>query len=1171
MESVTTLLTDLRKRDVRVWLDQGRLRLSAPKGGLSPSLQAQLTERKAEIISFLERSQRPVSVVPDLRPIARTGRMPLSFSQERLWFLNQFDPASPSYNIIFNIPLSGAIGIPLIEQVLSEIVRRHETLRTTFDLADGQPVAVIHPPAPMHVRVIDLSGVPQGEREREALRIRKEEAATGFDLAKGPLFRGVLFRLGPQQHDLLLTKHHIISDGWSLALLVDEFRTLARAFAAGEPSPLPELPVQYVDYATWQREWLSGPALEQALGFWKKQLGGRLPILELPTDRPRPPVQTFNGALQMFALPKRLTDGLNALCREEGATQFMALLAVYKLLLSRYSGQEDILVGTTNGSRSRVEVEKLIGFFINTLVLRTDLSGSLTFRQLLRRVSAVVLEALAHQDMPFEKLVEALAPQRDLSHSPLFQAFFILQNSPLGDLTKAAAEHIERTRDDAAEADKTRDDIWDTHVVATGAGHRLVVETGTAKFDLTLFAVDSGRGLTGNFEYNTDLFDHGTIGRMLDYFESLLQAVVDAPDEPLSKIVALPGVERRFLLRDLNATAAPYPAGQCLHELIAARAVEHATDVAVVCQDESLTYGELDRRANQLAHALRAERIGPGDLVGIRVDRSVRMVVALLGVLKAGAAYVPLDPAFPADRTSYMIEDADVSVLLTERAYANDVPAGRAVVLCIDDPALYEGRPETAPEQLARPEDVAYVIYTSGSTGRPKGVQVPHRAVANFLTSMAQTPGLTASDVLVSVTTLSFDIAGLELYLPLTVGARVVIATRSEAGDAARLSTLLDGSGATVLQATPATWRLLLDAEWAGRPSLRMYCGGEPLPADLAAALLPRGAELWNLYGPTETTIWSTVEQVTDPGAITIGRPIANTEIYILNRDLQPAPLGATGELYIGGDGLARGYLKRPELTAERFVPHPFSEQLGARLYRTGDVARYLPDGRIQCLGRVDHQVKIRGFRIELGEIETALAALPQVRSAVVHVHEDASGDRRLVAYLIAGDVTPSVSELRAALKETLPEYMVPSLFEFLTAFPLTPNGKVDRKALPAPSASRQASADCILPRNAVEQRVAAIWQEVLAVERVGVRDNFFDLGGHSLLVVKVHVKLQQAFDREISIVDMFRLPTIEALAQHLAKEPGGRVSFGEAQQRAAQRRAAPRQRPRPQLSKGVS
>jgi amino acid adenylation domain-containing protein len=1169
METVTALLTDLRKKDVRVWLDQGKLRLSAPKGGLSPSLQAQLSEHKAAIISFLERSQRPVVVAPELRPIARTGRMPLSFSQERLWFLNQFDPASPSYNIIFNIPMSGAVPVPLIERTLTEIVRRHETLRTTFELVDAQPVAVIHPPAPMHVRVVDLSRLTQAEREREALRIRKQEAATGFDLAKGPLFRGILFQLGPQQLDLLLTKHHIISDGWSLALLVDEFRALLPAFILDQPSPLPELPIQYVDYATWQREWLSGPSLEHALAYWKKQLGGRLPVLELPTDRPRPPVQTFNGALQMFALPKRLTDGLNALCREEGATQFMALLAVYKLLLSRYSGQEDILVGTTNGSRSRVEVEKLIGFFINTLVLRTNLAGDLTFRQLLRRVSAVVLEALAHQDMPFEKLVEALQPQRDLSHSPLFQAFFILQNSPLGDLTKEAAAHSERTRDDVAEGPQTRDDIWDTHVVATGSGHRLVVETGTAKFDFTLFAVDSGRGLTGNIEYNTDLFDHATIGRILDYFESLLQAVVDAPDEPLSRIVALPGAERRFLLRELNATAAPYPAAQCLHELIAARAAEREHQVAVTCHGESLTYGELERRANQLAHRLREQGVGPGHLVGVRVDRSVRMVVALLGVLKAGGAYVPLDPAFPHDRTSYMIEDAEVSVLLTERAYADDVSAGRAAVLYVDDPAIYDGRPDTAPVNAARPEDLAYVIYTSGSTGRPKGVQISHRAVVNFLASMAQTPGLSASDVLVSVTTLSFDIAGLELYLPLTVGARVVIATRSEAGDAARLAALLDEHGATVLQATPATWRLLLDAGWPGRKTLRMYCGGEPLPADLAGALLERGEALWNLYGPTETTIWSTASQVTDASAITIGRPIANTEIYILNRDLQPAPLGATGELYIGGDGLARGYLKRPELTAERFVPHPFSEQIGARLYRTGDVARYLPDGRIQCLGRVDHQVKIRGFRIELGEIETALATLPDVRSAVVHVHEDASGDRRLVAYVIPADAPPTVSALRTALKETLPEYMVPSLFEFLTAFPLTPNGKVDRKALPAPSSTRpELTADCILPRNAVEQRVGAIWQEVLGVPRVGVRDNFFDLGGHSLLVIKVHVKLQQAFDREISIVDMFRLPTIEALAQHLAKEPGGRVSFGDAQQRAAQRRAAPRPR---QVSKGVS
>ena len=1173
MESVTALLTDLRKKNVRVWVDEGKLRCSAPKGALSPDLQAQLARRRAELISFLEARTRTANQsVPELRPYPRDGRLPLSFSQERLWFLHQFDPDSASYNIIFNIQLGGALDVPLIEAVLTEIVRRHETLRTTFGVVDDQPVAIVNPPLPVSLDVVDLGHLSHGEREREALRLRKEEATRGFDLAKGPLFRGTLFRLGPQLSDLLLTKHHIISDGWSIALLIDEFKALLTAYLAGEPSPLPELPVQYVDYARWQREWLSGPTLEQALSYWKTQLGGRLPILELPTDRPRPPMQTFNGALQTFALPKRLADALNALCREEGATPFMALLAVYKLLLSRYSGQEDILVGTTNGSRGRVEIEKLIGFFINTLVLRTNLAGDPSFRDLLRREKTVVLEALAHQDMPFEKLVEALQPERDLSHSPLFQAFFILQNSPLAAVAKSATEQMERLGQTQTDSQATRAEIWETHVVSNGSGHRLVVETGTAKFDLTLFALDSGNGLTGHLEYNTDLFDHATITRMLDYFESLVQSVVDAPDEPLSRIVALPAAERRLLLHTFNDTGRAYPKAQCLHELIAARAASQPQDIAVVCNGESLTYAELDRRSNQMAHVLRSHGAGQGDLVGICVDRSVRMVVALLGVLKAGAAYVPLDPAFPADRLAYMLDDADVSVLITERAYAGDFGSVQACVLCVDDSTAFDAEPGDALPNAATPEDLAYVIYTSGSTGRPKGVQIPHRAVVNFLTSMAEQPGLTASDVLVSVTTLSFDIAGLELYLPLTVGARVVIATRAEAGDGTRLAALMADSGATVLQATPATWRLLLDAGWTGRSGLRMFCGGEQLPPDLAAALRDRGAGLWNLYGPTETTIWSTVSPVTDDGPISIGRPVANTDVYLLNAAMQPVPLGATGELYIGGDGLARGYLHRSDLTAERFVPHPFSDQFGARLYRTGDVARYLPDGRIECLGRVDHQVKVRGFRIELGEIESVLAGQPSVRSAVVHVHEDAAGDRRLVAYVVAQDgVQPTVSDLRAALKETLPDYMVPSLFEFLTAFPLTPNGKVDRKALPAPGGARpELAADCILPRSGAEHRIAAIWREVLGIEKVGVRDNFFDLGGHSLLVVKVHSRLQQAFDREISIVDMFRLPTIEALAKHLSREAGGVVSFREAQERAAQRRAAARPVPRSRVSKGL-
>ena len=745
MDSVTALLTDLRKNDVRIWIDEGKLRLSAPKGRLSPDLHRQITERKAEIISFLEARARVRAPIPELRRYPRDGHLPLSFSQERLWFLHQFDPASPSYNIIFDLTLPGAIDAAALERALSEIVRRHETLRTTFALVDGEPVAVVHPPAPMTLRSIDLAHLAPSEREREALRLRREEADTGFDLSTGPLFRGTLFRLAPDRSDLLLVLHHIVSDGWSMALLIDELRLLLQAYGAGQEAALPELPIQYVDYARWQREWLSGPALDQSLGYWKTQLGGRLPILELPTDRPRPPVQTFKGALQMFALPKRLVDDLNALCRGENATQFMALLAVYKLLLSRYTNQQDILVGTTNGSRSRSEVEKLIGFFINTLVLRTDLSGDLTFRELLHRVKAVVLDALAHQDMPFEKLVEALQPERDLSHSPIFQAFFILQNSPLGDMTKAEADHAERLQTQGEDVAPTAE-IWDKQLVSSGSGHRVVIETGTAKFEMTLFATDTGRGLHGNIEYNTDLFDHATITRMLDYFERLVQAVVDAPDEPLSRIVALPGGERR-LLRSFNDTARDYPRDRCLHELISEQAEARSTEIAVVCAGESLTYGELDRRSTQLAHALRAQGIRAGQLVGVGVDRSVRMPIALLGILKAGGAYVPLDPAFPPDRLAYMVADAKVSVLLTERAYAAEVPAGDARVLCIDDPAIYEDRPATPLPASAGPDDLAYVIYTSGSTGRPKGVEIPHRGIVNFLASMAVSPGMSASDV----------------------------------------------------------------------------------------------------------------------------------------------------------------------------------------------------------------------------------------------------------------------------------------------------------------------------------------------------------------------------------------------------------------------------------------
>jgi amino acid adenylation domain-containing protein len=1134
MMTVTDFLSDLRKRDVALWLEGDRLRCSAPRNVLTPELQAQLALFKAEILDSLRAARdRKQTGPPPLQPAPRTGKMPLSFGQQRLWFLHQMDPESTVYNIHDSVWLE-KVDVPLLEQALTELVRRHETLRTTFGVVDGDPVQIIAPPAPVALRVVDLRSHDAASRQAEAQRLKAENARAPFDLSRGPLFRFVLLRLSDDTFELLVTQHHIVTDGWSIALLYSEMARIYEALKAGRPHGLPELRIQYADYAYWQRRWLMGDVLAPQLAYWKKQLGG-LAVLEIPTDHPRPATQTLKGALQILALPRHLSDALVTLSRDEGVTLYMVLLAAFKIVLAKYSGQTDIVTGTSNGNRTRTELEQIIGFFVNTQVLRVDLSGDPTLSEVLQRVSAVALDAYANQDVPFEKLVEELQPKRDLSRSPLFDVMFILQNTKLETLNRSATHNAAKAL--AAREHGGGTSGFATRLMTEGAGARVLIETGISKFDLTLYLMETNEGIRGSLEYNTDLFEHETMTRMLDHYETVLQALVENPRQRLSELSILTRVERE---RFESWQGRAQPQGhETLPELVAAQVARTPDAVAVVGGAGSLTYADLDRRSNQIAHRLRALGVAPGERVGVSVERSAAMVAALLGVIKAGGAYVPLDPAFPRDRLAYMLEDAGARVIVADTASAAELPAHGAAVVALDVRAEWTGVSDAPVPATARPEDVAYVIYTSGSTGKPKGVAIPHRAIVNFLRSMAEEPGLTSSDVLVAVTTLSFDIAGLELFLPLIVGARIEVVSRDEAADGAALQARLSSSGGTVLQATPATWRLLLEAGWQGHPGLRMFCGGETLPRDLADKLLAGGGALWNLYGPTETTVWSTAEQV-PPGSapITIGRPIANTQAYVLDSAGQRVPVGVLGELYLGGAGLAQGYLGKPGLTAERFVPDSVGSTPGGRLYRTGDVARWLPDGRLECLGRVDHQVKVRGFRIELGEIEAALVAHPAIRSAVVTVHPDAAGEKRLVAYVIPDvDPPPVVSDLRHALKARLPDYMIPSVFQVLQAFPQTPNGKIDRKALPAPDGVRpHLESNYVVPRNAVEQTIAAVWQEVLGVQSVGVFDNFFDLGGHSLLLVKAHGRLHGQFERELSIIDMFRYPTVDALAKHVSE-----------------------------------
>ncbi len=1048
---------------------------------------------------LIERLKKKHGVSPEQR-IPRQPResnvFPLSFAQERLWFLEQIEPGTSVYNFPFAFGLRGHLNVTALEQALNEIVKRHEVLRTTFATLEGQPVQIIAEDFNLTLPVADLSGLSEAENNKEIRRLIDTDAQTPFDLSKGPLWRATLIRRSDVSHALMICIHHSITDGWSKDVFHKELLALYNAFSSGQPSPLPELPIQYADYAIWQREWLQGDVLEHHLSYWKLQLAGAPPILELPTDRPRPTLQTFPGGYETFTLSSSVSEAVTALSKREGATLFMTMLAALQILLHRYTAQKDIVVGSPVAGRDRPEVEGLIGFFVNNLVLRTNMSGNPSFRELLSRVRKVVLDACAHQDIPFEKLVEELEVERNLTTTPLFQVMFIMLNaSPPSHKLEQPDQKV---------------------------GPPILQNNMTSKFDLTLY-LEEAEELIGTFEYNTDLFDASTIKRMAGHFLCLLEGIVNDPEQRLSELPILTQGERQQLLVQWNATEMEYPRELCFPHLFETQAAKSPDVVALVFENQRLTYGELNSRANQLARYLRKLGVGPDSLVGICTERSLEMMIGLLAVLKAGGAYVPLDPSYPEERLDYMLSDSGAKVLLTQESLIEDFQFSVSDLnkVCLDrDWNQISEESESNPESEINAANLAYVIYTSGSTGKPKGVAVQHANLMNFLTSMREGPGLSSDDALVAVTTLSFDISVLELYLPLTVGARVVLTSREEAGDGRRLGEILTDSGATVMQATPATWRMLLDTGWSGSNQLKMLCGGEALPRELANELFEKGASLWNMYGPTETTIWSAVLKIEDTdGPVHIGPPIGNTQIYILDSHLQPVPIGVYGELYIGGEGLARGYLNHPALTAERFIPDPFSEDSGVRLYRTGDLARYLPDGKIEFSGRIDHQVKIRGFRIELEEIEAVCVEHPAIQEAVVMAREVAKGDMRLVAY-IKYDThdEPTVSELRQYMKEKLPDYMVPSLFVTMDTFPLTPNGKIDRKILPIPVGMRGETGKAHEPPNSeMEKVIAGVWQQVLGMNDFSVNDNFFDIGGHSLLSMKVLYHIEKELGLRIN------------------------------------------------------
>jgi len=1058
-----------------------------------------------------EEETAPQQPLVPLAPETRREGMRLSFSQQRLWLLDQIEPGSAAYNVPSAVRLSGALDPGLLAQVFAALVQRHEVLRTTFAARPDGPVQVIAPASAPDLPLVDLGDLPAAEREARARDLARSEARRPFDLRRGPLLRLTLLRLETQEHLLLMTFHHVVSDGWSWGVLLREVAALYEAFAEGRPSPLPDLPVQYADFAVWQRGWLQGETLERQLAWWTRQLAGAPRVLELPTDRPRPVLPSRRGGVRRTVLSTALSAEISGLCRRQGVTPFMALLAAWSLLLGRHAGQEEVLVGSPVAGRNRREIEELIGLFINTLVLRTDLTEGPSFAGLLGRVREMAIDAFSHQDLPFERLVEELAADRDLRRAPVFQVLFILQNAPLGALE------------------------------LPGLTLRLVpVDWDAAKFDLTLNLEETAGRFSGWLEYDADLFDAATAERLLARYERLLASAVEAPEASIRELGLLPEAERHQVLHEHNDRAEDYPADLCMHELFEAQAARTPDAVAISGAGRTLRYGELADLSDQLARRLAALGVGPETPVGVCAERTPALLVALLGVLKAGGAYVPLDPTHPRERLGYILADSGAPVLLTERALHEAMTFDAEQVVLLDEAAEDEGRWRPLSrsvggrwERGTGGEVPAYVIYTSGSTGRPKGVAVRHRGVVNYLATMARRPGLAADDVIMAVTTVAFDIAVTELFLPLLVGARIEMVSRETASDAALLAAAIGAAGATCMQATPATWTLLVDGGWAGRPGLKALCGGEALPRALADKLLPRVGELWNVYGPTETTVWSALLRVgAGDRPVPVGPPLGNTTLHLLARHDELAPLGVAGELAIGGDGLARGYHSRPDLTAERFVPDLFADAPGSRLYRTGDLARRLPDGTLEFLGRIDHQVKVRGFRIELGEIEAILATHPAVRECVVAARQDAPGDVRLVGYVVPlAEAAPDAAELRRFLAGTLPPYMVPAAFVALPALPLNPNGKIDRKALPAPERP-EAEGVPTAPRSEEERLIAQAWAEVLGREQVGIHDDFFALGGHSLLATRVVSRLRELLSVELGVRKLFEAPTVEELAR---------------------------------------
>lgn len=1158
------LLELLRKKDVKIWAEGDQVRINSPKGSLNPEELAQIRESKEELIRLLGETARSDSrASPPIHPSLSEEPLPLSFAQERLWFFDQLQPGNPAYNISTAYSFSGDLHIIVLEQALREIVRRHEVLRTTFPLVNGRPIQKVSSDPDVVLHLEDFRHRPEQEQNEALSHFLEQEANTVFQLGIGPLWKFTLIRQDETQWVLIFVIHHIIADAWSLDIFLKELFTLYRTTIENRSSSLPDLSIQYKDFAVWQRHESQQNIWEPQLEYWKKQLMGCPMFLDLPTDHPRPAVQSFHGGRIPFSFSQNLAAAINDLSRRERATGFMTLLAAFQILLSRYSGQDDFLVGVPIAGRNRAEVAGVMGLFANTLALRVDLSGSPSFIELLGQVRRIALESFENQDLPFEQLVTALQPERTLSHSPLFQVMFAYQNFFRGD------ETLFEAMPDLGIAPKD-------------------LEQHTAKFDLTVFMEETSQGLTGSFEYRTDLFEEATIRRMAGHFESLLQAIVENPQKLVTSFPILTNKERHQILVEWNATDHTYPQ-RCLHELIEQQVKRTPTDKAVVFEDTQLTYAELNERANRLANYLRKAGVGPDVLVGIYQSRSIDMIVSILGVLKSGGAYVPLDLSTPKERLQWIVAESEMKVLLTQthlyerlqfRLSSAGLAGSEGNAETPSDPHRGLRHPtigpsllclETMTNELAQEsaenlvhetnqDHLAYVIYTSGSTGKPKGVMIPHRGLVNYLSWCTEAYLVKSGIGSLVHSSIGFDMAVTSIFAPLLVGKAVHILPEEGSIDILAKA-LTSRRGWSFLKLTPSHLDMLaMRMPKRERRVQRLIVGGEALRGYTVKGWRSQDQDVIvvNEYGPTETVVGCCVYEVPKKGvesdSLPIGQPIWNVQLYILDHCQQPVPVGVPGELYIGGHGVARGYLNKPELTQQTFIENPFRNDPGGRLYKTGDRCRYRPDGTVEFLGRLDRQVKLRGFRIELSEVESVLATHSMVQEAVVVLSEQ-SGHPTLNAYIVSSALEDSRNNseeksfphrsiladvLQTYLKEWLPNYMVPSSFLLIEAIPLTPNGKIDYAALPDPdSEPYQAKGSFVAPSDALEAQLVYLWEAALKVKPISVLDNFFDLGGHSLLAVRLWAKMESVLEKELPLSLLYRCPTIAQLAQAI-REQGG-------------------------------